>query len=66
MHTGEEPYSCDTCPKKFARSGDLKCHKMLHTGEKPYSCDFCAKKFTRPSYLTVHKISSHTKETVTL
>jgi uncharacterized Zn-finger protein len=61
IHTVEKSYSCDSCAKKFSRSGDLKKHERIHTGEKPYSCDSCDQTFSQLSSLNSHK-RTHTGE----
>uniref|UniRef100_A0A9J8ACR9 C2H2-type domain-containing protein n=1 Tax=Cyprinus carpio carpio TaxID=630221 RepID=A0A9J8ACR9_CYPCA len=37
IHTGEKPYKCSHCDKRFNYSSSLKTHERIHTGEKPYN-----------------------------
>lgn len=36
--TGESPYECEDCGKKFKQSSDFKGHMITRTGEYPYKC----------------------------
>ncbi|KAJ1121695.1 hypothetical protein NDU88_000214, partial [Pleurodeles waltl] len=44
-HTGEKPYPCTECDKKFSVKKSLTDHQKIHTGEKPYQCIECGKSF---------------------
>lgn len=55
-HTGEKPYECEFCHKRFSRSDKLKTHRRMHTGEKPYGC-FCGRRFTRIDHMKMHAAS---------
>ena len=60
-HTGERPYPCPDCDKRFKQSGALKAHVRTHTGEKPYSCPHCDKRYRQPNLLKGH-LRIHTGE----
>ncbi|XP_055941964.1 zinc finger protein 239-like [Argiope bruennichi] len=53
-HTGNEPFMCNICKKKFSSKSDFDRHYRTHTGEKPYECAICRKKYSRKSYLIIH------------
>lgn len=34
LQTGEKPYECEVCAKKFRVSGDLRRHERIHERKK--------------------------------
>jgi uncharacterized Zn-finger protein len=61
VHTGERPYQCAVCWKRFSSTSNLKTHQRLHSGEKPFACRDCPSRFTQFVHLKLHR-RLHTNE----
>ncbi|CAH2270073.1 jg16533 [Pararge aegeria aegeria] len=59
-HTGERPFECVYCPRKFARQDSLNMHMKCHTGERPFLCTFCDDKFISARHLKQHQTKCKT------
>ena len=52
VYTGDKPYQCSQCDKKFPMNIDTKRYLRVRTGERPYQCTQCDKAFADNCYYT--------------
>lgn len=60
-HTGERPFACKYCERRFTDYSTRIKHERTHTNERPFMCSQCGKSFTT-SYILKNHMLTHTGE----
>ncbi|NWZ74553.1 ZN467 protein, partial [Acrocephalus arundinaceus] len=54
VHTGERPFPCPHCGRRFRQRIHLRSHLRTHTGERPHPCPRCPRRFAHRQHLLRH------------
>ncbi|KAF5299371.1 hypothetical protein FQR65_LT09412 [Abscondita terminalis] len=54
FHSGDKPFKCTRCGKRFSCEKQYQEHSSKHAGDKPYKCDLCPKQFNHKTDLRRH------------
>lgn len=61
-HSGERPFECPHCEKRFFSELHLKNHLVCHSSARPFPCSFCERSFSRKRNMEEHIRSCHSED----
>lgn len=61
-HSGERPFGCPHCEKRFFSQLHLKNHLVCHSSARPFSCSYCDRSFSRKRNMEEHIRSCHSED----
>ena len=60
MHTGEKPFACQVCDRKFAHKSTLVRHQATHSYVREFNCSTCPEgRLSKTKSLLSHHMVYH-------